>query len=282
MKKNKVLILFFPVLHDGYFSLLKKEDWEVVYWLPENLLQYWDRFENLKRDLRWSDLSKIPSVIFDSGLVRNIKKITEEEIKNVKESDFEIFMPDEDVSRWFIEKYFPDKNVVFEQIFLRADFSHVKKNDFVDPDAVVTEDEMHKSFMDKAEELKNRSPDWWRQLAAIAVLDGKIIASAVNHGLPTDFRTALFGDPRSQFNAGENIEICSCIHAESSIVAQVAKEKDLSLNGADIYVTVFPCPVCAKLLSETGIKRVFYREGYSKGEGKEVLKAAGIELIKVA
>lgn len=281
MSTNKILIAFFPVLHDGYISLLKKEDWEVVYWFPKEILENWERYENLKRDLRWSDLSQIPRIISDAGLVKSIKPITEEEIGFIKNFDGEIFIPDEDVSRWFAKKYLPEVNINFENIYLRADFSHVAKNDFVDPDAVVTEDELHKEFMSKAYELKDKSSDWWRQLGAVAVVDGKIIASACNHGLPSDLNTAVFGDPRSQFNAGESIEICSCIHAESSVVAQVAGS-NISLKGADIYVTVFPCPVCAKLLSETGVKRVFYKEGYSKGEGKEVLKSAGIELIKVA
>lgn len=281
MKNKKILIGFFPVLHDGYFSLLDKEDWEVVFWLPEEVLEKYERFVNLKRDLRWSDLSKIPGVVSDSGLVKNIKKITEEEIENILKSDFEIFMPDEDVSLWFAEKYLPNVDINYERVFLRRDFTHVTKEDFVDPDAVITQAALHREFMNKAEGLKDKSPDWWRQVGAVAVSDGKIIYSACNHGVPTDFGTALFCDPRSQFDAGENMEIWSCIHAESSIVAQASSRNDVSLRGADIYVTIFPCPVCAKLLSETGVKRVFYRDGYSKGEGKEVLKAVGIELIKV-
>jgi len=281
MSRKKVLVAFFPVLHDGYIALLKKEDWETVYWFPENILENWERYENLKRDLRWSDLAQIPSVISVAGIVATIKKITEEEIAVLQNFDGDICMPDEDVSRWFAETYIPDVAIQYEHIYLRADFSHVTKKDFVDPDAIITNEELHKEFMSKAQELKDKSPDWWRQIAALAVLDGKIIASACNHGLPSNFDTAVFGDPRSQFDAGESIEICSCIHAEASVVAQVASS-NLSLQGADMYVTVFPCPVCAKLLSETGVRRVFYKEGYSKGEGKEVLQAAGIQLVKVA
>lgn len=273
------LIGFFPVLHHGYISLLQKEDWETVYWLPEEILEKWERYENLKRDLRWETLEGIPNIIDKAGLVSKIEKLS---LEKLDELQGKIVMPDEDVSRWFAETYLVDKDVTYEQVFLRADFSHVAKKDFVDPDAEITEDELHVSFMKQAEELKEKSPDWWRQIAAVAVVDGKVIASACNHGAPSDFRTALHGDPRSQFDAGESIEICSCIHAEASVVAQVAKQKDVSLDSADIYVTTFPCPVCAKLLSETGVKQVFYKEGYSKGEGKEVLQAAGIKLIKVA
>ncbi len=282
MKLEKILIGFFPVIHHRYLELLEKFENDTVYFFSEEVLEDWDRFENLKRDLRWQDLSDIPKLIKKAGLVKEIKVLDKKTLLEVQNFEGQIFMPDEDISHWFSETHLSGKEVVYEKIYLRADFGKVKKQDFVDPDAEITEDEMHKDFMQKAIEVAEKSPDWWRQIGSVAVIDGKIIASACNHGLPTNFDTALYGDPRSQFNAGESIEICSCIHSESSIVAQAAKDKNISLEGADIYVSTFPCPICAKLLSETGIKRVFYKEGYSKGEGKEVLQSSGIKLIKVS
>ena len=282
--ENKILISFFPVIHSGYLELLKDFEDKTVYFLPESLLENWDRYDYLKRDLRWKELNTIPEILNKAGIAKDIRELTENKIEEIKSFDGKIIMPDEDVSHWFFEKYISDKEVEFKNIFLRADFKRVQnmtKGDFVDPDMEVTEDELHKEFMNKAVDTAQKSPDWWRQIGSVAVSDGKVIASACNHGLPSDFDTSMKGDPRSQFDAGESIEICSCIHSESSVVAQAAKDKNISLDGADVYVSTFPCPVCAKLLSETGINRVFYKEGYSKGEGKEVLKSKGIKLIKV-
>jgi dCMP deaminase len=284
--QDKILIGFFPVIHQGYLDLLEDFKDKEIYYFSEHLLEKWERFDHLKRDLRFKDISLIPNILKKAGIIKDAAEITEENIDEIKNFNGKIIMPDEDVSQWFSEKYLFDSNkdIEFKNIFLRADQKRVKKmteGDFVDPDEEVTEEGMHQDFMKKAIDLTQKSPDWWRQIASVAVSDGKIIASACNHGLPNDLQTSVFGDPRSQFDAGENIEVCSCIHSEASVVAQVAKEKDLSLDGADIYVSTFPCPVCAKLLSETGIKRVFYKEGYSKGEGKEVLKSAGIKLIRV-
>lgn len=280
---KSVLIGFFPVVHHRYLELLASFEQDTVYFFTEEILEDWDRFEHLKRDLRWKDLSEIPTLIEKAGLVKEIKALNKKTLEEVQHFEGTIVMPDEDVSHWFSKKYLEGNRVEFREVFLRADFNRanrLKKEDFIDPDAEITEDELHRQFMGEAELLARKSPDWWRQIGSVSVSNGKIIASACNHGLPSNFDTALYGDPRSQFDAGESIEICSCIHSESSVVAQAAKE-GIPLDGADIYVTTFPCPVCAKLLSETGIKRVFYKEGYSRGEGKEVLRSAGVQLIKV-
>ena len=49
----------------------------------------------------------------------------------------------------------------------------------------------------------------------------------------------------------------------------------------NLYLTTFTCPVCAKLVSETGIKAVYFADGYSMVEGLRVLEEAGVEVVKV-
>ena len=64
----------------------------------------------------------------------------------------------------------------------------------------------------------------------------------------------MFGDPRSNFDAGKNIELSKFIHAEASLIAQAAKQ-GAKLEGASIYVTTFPCPVCARLVATAGLRK---------------------------
>ena len=53
------------------------------------------------------------------------------------------------------------------------------------------------------------------------------------------------------------------------------------MEGCDLYVTTFPCPPCAHISAFTGIKHLFYMDGYSLVAGAEVLQAKDVEIIRV-
>jgi len=69
------------------------------------------------------------------------------------------------------------------------------------------------------------------------------------------------------------------LHAESNAIAKLAKSSDSGL-GADIFVTHAPCMECAKLIFQSGIRRVFYSENYRDDSGIKFLKQSGVEVIK--
>jgi hypothetical protein len=156
---EKILLGFFPVIHHRYLELLQEFENKTVYFFTEELLEKWDRFENVKRDLRWNDLSEIPKIIRDAGLVKEIKPLKFDSLKEIQDFEGRIVMPDEDISFWFAEKYLSDfqNEIEFKEVYLRADFGKVKKKDFVDPDVEITEDEMHKEFMRHAVEISKKS-----------------------------------------------------------------------------------------------------------------------------
>jgi dCMP deaminase len=70
------------------------------------------------------------------------------------------------------------------------------------------------------------------------------------------------------------------LHAESNALAKVSKST-LSSEGADLYTTTCPCFDCAKLIIQSGIKKVFYSETYRDMSGVELLNKAGIEVKEV-
>ena len=70
------------------------------------------------------------------------------------------------------------------------------------------------------------------------------------------------------------------LHAESNAIAKLAKSND-SGDGADIFITHAPCMECAKLIYQSGIRRVFYGEAYRDDSGVEFLKQSGIDVKKV-
>jgi dCMP deaminase len=125
-----------------------------------------------------------------------------------------------------------------------------------------------------------KSSDWWRHVASAIVKDGKVLLVAHNHHIPSAQTPYIQGDPRSDFQKGVNLELSTAIHSEASLIAQAA-EKGISLRGASVYVTTFPCPPCAKLIAYSGIKKVYYSSGYGVLDGESVLKVKGVEIIFV-
>lgn len=68
------------------------------------------------------------------------------------------------------------------------------------------------------------------------------------------------------------------VHAEQNAICQAAK-RGVSIDGATIYCTMTPCRVCAMLLINSGIKRVYCEKRYHAGEESEkMFKRAGIRL----
>jgi dCMP deaminase len=79
---------------------------------------------------------------------------------------------------------------------------------------------------------------------------------------------------------------CRSAHAEANAIAQAAKN-GIDVKGADVYITLYPCYVCTKLLVQAGIKRVYYEYEYKSPDSKrdklweEALKEAGLTIEKV-
>ena len=67
------------------------------------------------------------------------------------------------------------------------------------------------------------------------------------------------------------------LHAESNAIAKLAKSHNSGV-GADLFVTTAPCLDCAKLIYQSGIKRVWFGEQYRDDTGIEFLKKSGIEV----
>lgn len=70
------------------------------------------------------------------------------------------------------------------------------------------------------------------------------------------------------------------LHAESNAIAKLAKSSN-SGKDADIFITHSPCIECAKLIFQSGIKKVFYRENYRDDTGINFLIKSGIEVEKI-
>src|SRR5436309_2486124 len=110
--------------------------------------------------------------------------------------------------------------------------------------------------------------------------DQVVIGCAWNRHLPSEYAPYLSGDPRDAFGRGVRADLSTAIHAEAAVVAAAARD-GVALAGADLYTTTFPCPACARLIAGAGLRRCFFTGGYSLLHGEELLRAAGVTLVRV-
>ena len=70
------------------------------------------------------------------------------------------------------------------------------------------------------------------------------------------------------------------LHAETNALAKIAKSTNSS-DGASMFITHAPCIDCAKLVYQSGINSVYYRNSYKNTEGLDFLKKCNIKIEQV-
>jgi dCMP deaminase len=89
-----------------------------------------------------------------------------------------------------------------------------------------------------------------------------------------------FGDDPRQESASRIRGCRNATHAEANALAFAARQ-GISTDGCELFVTVSPCEVCARLLIASGVRRVYYLEQYRDHSGEEILRKAGIECLRI-
>ena len=110
-----------------------------------------------------------------------------------------------------------------------------------------------------------------RQVGALIVKDRMIISDGYN-GTPSGFENVCEDE--------NDVTKSYVLHAEANAITKVAKSNNSS-EGATLYITDSPCIECSKLIIQAGISRVVYARQYRITDGLELLKRAGIELVKM-
>lgn len=79
--------------------------------------------------------------------------------------------------------------------------------------------------------------------------------------------------------SGTRHEICYATHAEQNAIIQAAK-LGVCIDGATLYCTHQPCVICAKMIINSGIKRIVYKDGYPDEFSMQLLRESGVEIVK--
>ena len=107
-----------------------------------------------------------------------------------------------------------------------------------------------------------------RKVGALVVKDKMSISDGYN-GTPSGFENVCEDE--------NNVTKPYVLHAEANAITKLARSSNNS-DGSTLYVTAAPCIECAKLIIQSGIKRVVYGEKYRLEEGINLLRKANIEV----
>ena len=107
------------------------------------------------------------------------------------------------------------------------------------------------------------------KVGALIVKNTMIISDGFN-GTPSGFDNTCEDE--------NNITVPYVLHAEANAITKIARSHNSS-DGATLYVTASPCLECAKLIIQSGIKRVVYGEKYRLDDGLKLLEKAKVKTI---
>jgi len=128
-----------------------------------------------------------------------------------------------------------------------------------------------RSYMEMAGIWAQNSYCKRRKVGALIVKDRMIISDGYN-GTPSGFENVCEDE--------SGVTKPYVLHAEANAITKVAQSGNSS-KGSTLYVTASPCIECSKLIIQSGIKRVVYRDEYRLTDGVDLLRKAGIEVEKV-
>ena len=127
---------------------------------------------------------------------------------------------------------------------------------------------LDKAYMDMALRWAQLSVAHRKKVGALIVKDGQLISDGFN------------GTPRGLENVCEDLRgdtLPEVLHAESNALMKLAQSTQ-SCTDATLYITMSPCYQCAKLIVQSGVKRVVYLAEYSDTSGIDLLRKCGVHV----
>jgi dCMP deaminase len=150
------------------------------------------------------------------------------------------------------------------------------------------------AYMKVAETFAGLSSARRLHVGAIIVKDDRIISIGYN-GMPSgwdnncedkfycddgDYKEQLFPKDANQWMSYKLVTKPEVLHAETNAIAKLAKSTESGI-GADMFITHAPCLDCAKLVYQSGINSVYYRNAYRNESGIEFLEKAGVKVERI-
>jgi dCMP deaminase len=146
-----------------------------------------------------------------------------------------------------------------------------------------------KAYMKTAEIFAELSHARRLHVGAIVVKDDRIISIGYN-GMPAGWDNnceyeegyweSVYQEEMKYVKTGELKTNPEVLHAETNAIAKLARSSESGLD-SDLFVTHSPCLDCAKIIYQSGIKRVYFGSAYRDNSGVDFLRKSGIEVHQV-
>ncbi len=144
-----------------------------------------------------------------------------------------------------------------------------------------------KAFLGVTQSLKQLSKCTRLKVCCVIEKDGRIVSTGLN-GTPSGFKNCCdVFTPEERLKPDylkKHHEFSEAyeVHAEMNAVLELGKNSSMdSYKDLNLYCSTCPCPGCAKMIAQAGIKAVFYSEEYDRlPEGAKNLKDFGIAVFK--
>jgi len=139
------------------------------------------------------------------------------------------------------------------------------------------------AYMKTAETFAELSSAKRLHVGAIVVKDDRIISIGYN-GMPSGWDNNCEDLIRNEQDNGivkyTTISKPEVLHAETNAIAKLARSNESGL-GSTMFITHAPCLDCAKLVYQSGISTVYYRNSYRDEVGLQFLQKAGLTVEKI-
>ncbi len=132
-------------------------------------------------------------------------------------------------------------------------------------------------FMSMAKLAAKRSKDPNTQVGACIINEDNIIIGMGYNGMPKGI-----DDEFPWTREGDDNKYKYVIHAEANAILNAIK----NLKDSTIYVSLFPCNDCAKMIAQSGIKKVVFEDNKYKGTlevniSEKILSSCGVEMKQI-
>ncbi len=121
-----------------------------------------------------------------------------------------------------------------------------------------------------------------RHVGAVVVKDKRILTTGYNgapSGIESCAERGVCLRREKNIASGTMQEVCYAVHAEQNAIIQAAK-LGVSLENAVMYVTHQPCVICTRMIINSGIKKVIYKNGYPDEFALTLFAESDVQIIK--
>jgi dCMP deaminase len=135
-------------------------------------------------------------------------------------------------------------------------------------------------YMDWAKRTAELSYAKRLQVGAVIVKDDTVISYGYN-GMPAGWDNNCeyeYTDPQTKYQS--LVTRKEVLHAESNAIAKLAKSTNSGVE-AEMFITHAPCIDCAKLIFQSGIRKIYFGSQYRSEDGIRFLKNSGVEVIQL-